>query len=102
MFAQRIYGALYLCTLVFSCGIYHFAGKIPNWVLLLLPLSKRLHSIFALRLFNDCWSVALVQVAILSFQNGFYDTGVMLFRSVILNQLEDVVCNPFITVPLSP
>jgi alpha-1,3-mannosyltransferase len=102
MLAQRIYGALYLCTLVLSCGIYRCAGNIPNWILLFLPLSKRLHSIFALRLFNDCWSVALVQVAILSFQNGFYNTGIMLFRLVISNQVKDVVDNPSITVPLFP
>lgn len=78
--AQKIYGLLYLTTLGLSCGIYYSAGHVPNWIILLLPLSKRLHSIFVLRLFNDCWCVAAVQAAILAFQNGFYDTGILLFR----------------------
>ncbi|KAF8955451.1 glycosyltransferase family 58 protein [Flammula alnicola] len=81
--AQQIYGVLYLITLVLSCGIYRSAGSIPNWIILLLPLSKRLHAIFALRLFNDCWSVAAVQASILAFQNGFYDTGMLLFSAAL-------------------
>ncbi|KAH9484100.1 Dol-P-Man:Man(5)GlcNAc(2)-PP-Dol alpha-1,3-mannosyltransferase [Psilocybe cubensis] len=80
--AQIIYGILYMATLVLSCAIYRSAGNIPNWVILLLPMSKRLHSIFVLRLFNDCWSVMAVQASILCFQNGFFDTGILLFRFV--------------------
>lgn len=78
--AQLIYGDLYILSLVLSCAIYRSAGSIPNWVVLLLPLSKRLHSIYVLRLFNDCWSVVVIQAAILAFQNAFYETGVILFR----------------------
>src|SRR4051794_5180558 len=66
--AQYIYGALYITSLTLSCMIYYKAGTVPNWVLLLLPLSKRLHSIYALRLFNDCWSVVLMQVSLLAYQ----------------------------------
>ena len=79
-FAQYIYGILYLTTLVLSCAIYGAAGNVPNWIVLLLPLSKRLHSIFVLRLFNDCWAVVAVQCAIILFQYGLYDTGMMFFR----------------------
>jgi alpha-1,3-mannosyltransferase len=79
-FAQYIYGVLYLTTLVLSCAIYGAAGNVPNWIVLLLPLSKRLHSIFVLRLFNDCWAVVAVQCAIILFQYGLYDTGMMFFR----------------------
>ena len=78
--AQYTYGVLYLISLALSCAIYNAAGNIPNWVVLLLPLSKRLHSIFVLRLFNDCWAVVAVQCALLFFQYGLYDTGMMFFR----------------------
>ncbi|THH29639.1 hypothetical protein EUX98_g4553 [Antrodiella citrinella] len=68
--AQQIYGALYVATLAMTCAIYGRAGGIPNWAVILLPLSKRLHSIFALRLFNDCWTVFLAQGAILAYGYG--------------------------------
>ncbi|KIM49483.1 glycosyltransferase family 58 protein [Hebeloma cylindrosporum] len=87
MLAQRIYGALYLCTLVFSCAIYRRAGTIPNWILLLLPLSKRLHSIFALRLFNDLL-------------NGFYDTGIMLFSAALSVKMSILLYLPGLLVIL--
>lgn len=53
--AQIIYAGLYLCTLGFVLGSYRRAGA-PPWLLVPLVLSKRMHSIFLLRLFNDCWA----------------------------------------------
>ena len=78
--AQQIYGGLYIATLALTCAIYGQAGGIPNWVLLLLPLSKRLHSIFMLRLFNDCWSVFAAQGAILAYGAGEDLLGTLFFR----------------------
>ncbi|KAF7966088.1 hypothetical protein HWV62_40204, partial [Athelia sp. TMB] len=78
-FAQQIFGALYLLSLTLTCAIYRQAGGVPNWIVFLLPLSKRLHSIFVLRLFNDCWALVAVQAAILSYQTGWDDLGTVLF-----------------------
>lgn len=52
--AQIIYAGLYLATLALVFSSYRRAGA-PPWLLAPLILSKRLHSIFLLRLFNDCW-----------------------------------------------
>lgn len=78
--AQNIYGVLYIATLSLTCAIYGKTRAVPNWLLLLLPLSKRLHSIFVLRMFNDCWAVFISQLAILACQCGFSDSAWLLFR----------------------
>ena len=77
--AQQVFGCLYLASLVLTCAIYKKAG-VPNWTLLFLPLSKRLHSIFVLRLFNDCWGVVFAQAAILAFQGAMDDIGILFYR----------------------
>lgn len=80
--AQQIYGLLYIVSLALSCALYYLAGGVPNWTILLLPLSKRLHSIFALRLFNDCWSVVGAQAAILMFAQGWDTIGILTYRYI--------------------
>ncbi len=99
--AQYIYGVLYLTTLTLTSALYRAAGNVPNWIILLLPLSKRLHSIFVLRLFNDCWAVAAVQLAILLFQKGFYDSGMMFFRCVTFFRVFIVSWIPHFSAALS-
>lgn len=64
---QELYAGLYLLTMLFTFLVYRRAG-IPQYVLFLLPLSKRLHSIYVLRLFNDCWAAPLSMAAIYAFQ----------------------------------
>lgn len=98
--AQQIFAALYLVSLTLTCAIYHRAGGVPNWIVFLLPLSKRLHSIFVLRLFNDCWAVVTVQAAILSYQIGWDDLGTVLFRCVPLGPYT-YVANDILPAPLS-
>ena len=78
--AQVIYGALYIFSLLMNCVIYRTVGLIPNWVLLTLPLSRRLHSLYVLRLFNDCWAVALVQCAIVAFAWAQDTLGAVIYR----------------------
>ncbi|KAK5947527.1 dolichyl-P-Man:Man(5)GlcNAc(2)-PP-dolichol alpha-1,3-mannosyltransferase [Knufia obscura] len=61
--AQVIYAGLYLCTLALVLASYRRAGA-PPWLLVPLILSKRLHSIFLLRLFNDCWATFFFWLAV--------------------------------------
>lgn len=66
-------------SLFLTILIYRQAGGVPNWYLLLLPLSKRLHSIYLLRLFNDCWGVVATQAAILAYGSSWDLLGTVLY-----------------------
>ncbi|KAI0692396.1 mannosyltransferase [Cytidiella melzeri] len=98
--AQQIFGALYLLSLALTCAIYYTAGDVPNWVILMLPLSKRLHSIYALRLFNDCWSVVATQTAILAFAGGRNTVGILLYSVAISVKMSALLYLPGILVVL--
>jgi alpha-1,3-mannosyltransferase len=65
--AQYIFIGLYLATLLLVMQCYRNAHA-PAYLFPLLVLSKRLHSIFMLRLFNDCFAVFFLFLAILCFQ----------------------------------
>ncbi|KAF7304838.1 Dol-P-Man:Man(5)GlcNAc(2)-PP-Dol alpha-1,3-mannosyltransferase [Mycena kentingensis (nom. inval.)] len=98
--AQQIYGALYILTLALSCAIYRLADGIPNWAILLLPLSKRLHSIFVLRLFNDCWAVLFVQAATIAYQTNYDDIGTLLFSFALSVKMSVLLYLPALLVVL--
>jgi alpha-1,3-mannosyltransferase len=76
--AQQLYGALYILSLIITCAIYKRANA-PNWIIVLLPLSKRLHSIYSLRLFNDCWAVVIAQAAVFTYAQGWDDLATLLY-----------------------
>lgn len=98
--AQHIYAASYMAALTLTCAIYRKAGTVPNWVLLILPLSKRLHSIFVLRLFNDCWAVLGVNAAIFFYQLGLDDTGTFLFGAALSVKMSVLLYLPGLLVIL--
>lgn len=77
-FAQYLFIALYLFTLALVLVCYRSAGA-PPWVLPLLVLSKRLHSIFMLRLFNDAFAVFFLFAAIACYQRKWWTIGSLAF-----------------------
>ncbi|KAL0947030.1 hypothetical protein HGRIS_013173 [Hohenbuehelia grisea] len=99
-FAQHLYAALYVLSLSLTCGIYGKAGTMPNWILFLLPLSKRLHSIFVLRLFNDAWAVVAMEAAILAYQTGMDDVGTLLFSAALSVKMSILLYLPGLLVIL--
>ncbi|TRM61881.1 glycosyltransferase family 58 protein [Schizophyllum amplum] len=97
--AQQLYSLLYIVSQCLNCAIYHRAGA-PNWLVLSLPLSKRLHSIYVLRLFNDCWAVIAAQAAILAYQSGADLLGTVLLSGGISVKMSVILYVPGLLVVL--
>ncbi|KAK1093216.1 dolichyl-P-Man:Man(5)GlcNAc(2)-PP-dolichol alpha-1,3-mannosyltransferase [Friedmanniomyces endolithicus] len=105
--AQYIFVALYLSTLALVMQCYRQA-KVPPYVFPLLILSKRLHSIFMLRLFNDGFAVfflfglgvkmslllALPAVGVVLWQGMGRDRA--LRQAVVMGQLQVLLGYPFL------
>lgn len=53
--------------------------KIPPYVFPMLILSKRMHSIFTLRLFNDCFAIFFFFLAIYCYQKRWWIAGSALY-----------------------
>lgn len=65
--AQWVWLGFYLATLALVADIFSKARLCPPWALILLALSKRVHSIFVLRLFNDCVAMLFLYAAVALF-----------------------------------
>ena len=67
--AQWVFLGCYLATHACVLATYGLARPryMPPAACLLLVLSKRLHSVYVLRLFNDCWSMLFLYAAVLLF-----------------------------------
>lgn len=64
--AQVLFAALYLATLAVVLWIYKLA-RCPGWLAALCVLSKRVHSVYVLRLFNDAAAQLPLYLALLLF-----------------------------------
>ncbi|OMO96652.1 Glycosyltransferase, ALG3 [Corchorus olitorius] len=64
--AQILFGILYIINLGIVLLIYVKTDVLPWWALSLVCLSKRVHSIFVLRLFNDSFAMTLLHAAMAS------------------------------------
>ena len=90
-YAQYIFQLIYIVFTLVVCLTYKNAmaaynkqnksmvWRIPPYILIPLVLSKRIHSIFVLRLFNDCIAMLLLHVSILLFQGDQWATGCIVY-----------------------
>lgn len=87
--AQVIFAGIYIVTLAVSLILYA-KGKLPAFCAIFLILSKRVHSIFMLRMFNDCIAVLFGLISIILFCNRQWKLGSVLYSlavSVKMNML---------------
>ncbi|KAM0298548.1 hypothetical protein ACHAPM_008618 [Fusarium culmorum] len=72
--AQQIFGVLYMATLAVVMLCY-WKAKVPPYMFVFLIASKRLHSLFVLRCFNDCFAVFFLWLSIYFFQRRNWTFG---------------------------
>eukprot|EP01103_Thecamoeba_quadrilineata_P014516 TRINITY_DN4345_c0_g2_i1.p1 TRINITY_DN4345_c0_g2~~TRINITY_DN4345_c0_g2_i1.p1 ORF type:complete len:422 (+),score=25.32 TRINITY_DN4345_c0_g2_i1:26-1291(+) len=82
--AQYFFCMLYTSVLAVVFAVYYRSRAVPPWVLLLLCLSKRIHSIFVLRLFNDCFAMLFMYLCIY-FMTRYYWWTACAFYSLALS-----------------
>lgn len=97
--AQCIFAVLYLVTLAFVMAAYRRAGA-PSWLLFPLVLSKRLHSIFLLRLFNDTWATLTLWISIWALQKRWWEVGTLVWGVGVGIKMTMLLLGPAITVIL--
>lgn len=94
---QVLFAGLYITTLVVVISCYRQAGA-PPYLLPLLTLSKRLHSVYVLRLFNDGAAAFAMWVAILLFQNRKWTAGVVVWSTGVGIKMTLLLLVPAIAV----
>jgi alpha-1,3-mannosyltransferase len=97
--AQLIFAALYVASLAVVMACYRNA-KAPPYIFPLLILSKRLHSIFILRLFNDCFTVFFLYLAIYFYQKRSWSLGSTFFTAGLGVKMNILLTAPAIAFVL--
>ncbi|KAL5155699.1 Dol-P-Man:Man(5)GlcNAc(2)-PP-Dol alpha-1,3-mannosyltransferase [Glycine soja] len=92
--AQILFGVLYIVNLAIVLAIYVKTDVVPWWALCLLSLSKRVHSIFVLRLFNDCVAMTLLHAALLLFVHRRWNLGLILFSGAVSVKMNVLLYAP--------
>ena len=78
--AQYLFAALYLATQWIVFSIYSKSKRIPSYAIVMLCLSKRLHSIYVLRCFNDPVAMFFMYASILAMLHRQWLSSSVLFR----------------------
>ncbi|XP_055813398.1 dol-P-Man:Man(5)GlcNAc(2)-PP-Dol alpha-1,3-mannosyltransferase isoform X2 [Solanum dulcamara] len=88
-------GFLYIYSAIQSVtGGQVYPAQVPWWALSLLSLSKRVHSIFVLRLFNDCFATTLLHAALVSIICQKWHLGLVIFSGAVSIKMNVLLYAP--------
>ncbi|XP_076899835.1 dol-P-Man:Man(5)GlcNAc(2)-PP-Dol alpha-1,3-mannosyltransferase-like isoform X1 [Bidens hawaiensis] len=92
--AQILFGFLYIVNLGIVLFIYVKTDVLPWWALTLLSLSKRLHSIFVLRLFNDCFAMTLLHASLVPLLYQKWHLSLIIFSAAVSVKMNVLLYSP--------
>lgn len=95
--AQYIHLGIYTICQVVVMATYK-AAQIPPIILPLLIMSKRLHSIFVLRLFNDCWAMTFFYFGVLFMCKGRWRLGSTFYSLALAVKMNILLYAPAMAV----
>ena len=81
--AQYIFAVLSTLYVALVAAIYHRTQSVPQPATLLLILSKRIHSIFVLRLFNDPIAMFLFHLSLLCMIHNHWSLGCIIYSLAV-------------------
>lgn len=98
--AQWVYAGIYVMLFAVIVQLY-VRCKIQGRLLLRLLLSKRIRSLFMLRLFNDCWAMLLLYLAVATLANGRrWKLGCLLYSMAVSVKMNILFFAPGLLVVL--
>jgi alpha-1,3-mannosyltransferase len=97
--AQCLFAILYIGTLCLVMATY-MQARAPPYVLPMLVLSKRLHSIFVLRCFNDCFAAFFFWLAVFLLQKRMWRLGALAFSFGVGVKMSLLLALPAIGIVL--
>ncbi|KAI3409430.1 uncharacterized protein J3R85_019324 [Psidium guajava] len=92
--AQILFGILYIINLGIVFFIYVKTDVLPWWALSLLCLSKRVHSLFVLRLFNDCIATMLLHTSMAVLLSQRWNVGLIIFSAAVSIKMNVLLYAP--------
>ncbi|KAI3721800.1 hypothetical protein L2E82_32818 [Cichorium intybus] len=92
--AQILFGFLYIVNLGIMLFVYVNTDVVPWWDLTLLCLSKMLHSIFVLRLVNDCFAMTLLHASLVPLLYQNWHLGLIIFSAALSLKMNVLLFAP--------
>lgn len=99
---QKIFGLVHMMTFGLAAFCYMKAKfkTVPPWCFLLVVFSKRLISIYVLRLFNDCWSMFFFWYSVACFMTARWKEGCLTYSMAVSVKTNVLLSAPALFVLL--
>lgn len=95
---QVLFAGVYLLTQAVVMLLYVQSGAMPPYIHAILTLSKRLHSIYVLRLFNDCWTMLIAYIAVFLLVSRRFVAAITTFSLAVSTKMNVLLFAPGVLV----